>query len=250
MIDSNSLFGQLVQYYYHDKWNKCKNDVKDGIFDNRYESDFAVGDENPFHGTLILANSDTLGGKLIEAVLVKKEGLGDFTPIKTIDDFIAFMDKHKKRDRAIIYDGVNTKMTSVEAIYANRLAHLGLDLDRELPPDFMTYDVSVPVSECGARTRTAMLIAKAYTDSQSNVDTYMIKTTAYTPLGLGLVAHFTRDGLKETFFLKHDLNARQDQYIDREHSVIGIHRTYRHQDRKIVLESERVINPSEIVSLN
>jgi len=246
----NDLFRLLVRYYCEEKWTACRRDVKDGIFYDRYDDDFGIGDENPFHGALIVANGDTLAGELVQQELVKENPLGKFIPTRTIDDFCTVMDRIKKRDRAMIYDGVNKQMANVEAIYANKLAHINLDFDKDLPYNFMVNDGSIDVNECGTRTRAAMLITKAYANSGCEVDAYIIRATAYTPLGMGLVAHFTKEGLKEVFFLKYDPNSSEEMFIDKKKKVVGVYRTYKRVDGETVLDQERIVNPKEIYTAN
>jgi hypothetical protein len=134
---------------------------------------------------------------------------------------------------------------------SERLRTVRYSFEEVLPADFMAYDRSKPASKRGAKTDVAIKVPMAYDSNESNVESYAIKTSAYTPLGMGLVTHFTKDGLKEDFFLAYVPGLKNNPkkhsiYFDEEKEVVGIHRTYKKENNKVVVDKVRIVPKSEI----
>ncbi len=94
--------------------------------------------------------------------------------------------------------------------------------------------------ESGRRTSLAIKLPVVYSSSVSNVNTYQVKMSAYGPLGMGTVNHFSADGLQRRFVLRYDPE-NIGPFIDEEHGIVGELRRYERNGERVVELDRRVV---------
>ena len=114
-----------------------------------------------------------------------------------------YLGNQENADGAYIFDGVNNQMAKTFELNNSpentpRDMRRKKDLVKYLPPNFLSEDASVRLGNIGTKTRLAIRIPHAY----DNTEAFQIKQSAYGPLGIGKVTHFTRDGLAQEFFFR------------------------------------------------
>ena len=215
------MFEWLVRYHCEENLPKCLPHIRNG----RYISPFTQTplnegtDENDAYiGVLILSDGTDLLDNLVENEVITGDE-DDIDPFEDTPDYTPFqryINNQQNSDGAYVFNAINQIMARVYELNNNpkslsRFTNKSL-LDN-IPPDFVTTDRKDinPKRSLGTKTRLAIKLPLAYDD----VDAFQIKRTAYTPLGMGKVTHFTRQGLKQEFFFKYEDNR-----------IIGVHRTY------------------------
>ena len=88
----------------------------------------------------------------------------------------------------------------------------------------------------GTKTKLAVKLPYAY----DNVETYQIKATIHSPLGMGVVTHFTRDEL-EMFFLDYSPDS-DGPFIEQDKGIVGVYKKYRLHENKLVPVHESIVD--------
>lgn len=219
---TSHLFGWLVEYCCQVKWPAVANFVQDGVFYDPFKGrSLKPSEENAYGGLLLVANGDTFN-QWIQNEIIDPEIKPEFKPAQTLDQLVDTLELNSEKDGAFFYDGKNKQLAHIGLINREKLASQNYNLQERLPPDFICKDAAVPLSKdrYGSRTDISIKVSQGY----EAVDVFQIKETGYTPLGMGLVTHFKKGTLIETFHLEH--LPEGDAFIDQKHKVVGIYRRY------------------------
>jgi hypothetical protein len=247
----DNLFQALVEIQLRNL-DKCRPNIRNGrVHSERFRGPIPEGKENELYdGVLIVKNGNTTLDRLLKDGWIKNDVVEGFADVKNKEELGRYFDTQEGCDGAYIMDSVNDRITRVYELNNNKktgvydflkaslssmLSTLGWQkpirpkLEEFVPADFVRYGNKTPVQgkDIGTKTRLAIKWPLQY----GNVETYQIKRSAYTPLGMGKVTRFNKHGLAEEFFLKPE-----------NEGIVGVHRKYRHEGGKIVLDSEEVVN--------
>ena len=240
METGDKLFQWLVDYHCRHNLPAVLHHVQQGVSYNISGQRLAEGHENPYyHGFLIIANGTTLADRLFQDRVVIDEEVEGFVPLPSKRTLFEYLGKQQDNDGAYIYDSVNRQMTRVYELNNNPAALQRPRLVEMVPADFVTYDGTVlpAARNLGTKTRLAIKLPQTY----DQVDTFQIKRSAYTALGMGKVTHFDHEGLVEEFFLDYRPQSTRP-FISRNHGIVGVYRRYR-DDEGSPVHSENILVP-------
>lgn len=214
-----NIFEWMVEYHCKNNLKNCIPYIKNGRV---YSNGKAVkeGEENDlYQGVLIVANGNTLLRKLIDKKLILPEDMGESFKINGIDDFFKCIDRQKNKDGAFIYDSIDKKMINAYSINNNTgIADTPKFFANMFPKDFVYSDSrGVQRKDIGTKTKLAVELPLIY----DNINTYQIKRTGYTNLGIGKVTHFDKDGLKKEFFFRCGSHPIGEGY-----KIMGVNKEY------------------------
>ena len=232
--DSNlSLFELLMVHHFQYNLSKCLDYIEDDKIRspaNKYKP-VKEGEENKeYLGKIILSNGHKLLKTLEKQGLVDKRDIGQPIQIKTIGDFLNFLESSGKEDGAYIYESKSDSIYRVSKIkelaegrFSNLLDRAGLsklgqflgihdkspNLVDILPSDFVHYGgiegkysheelESMVRGKVGTRTRLSLDVPRRV--SSLEVHGYIEKQSGYTELGFGKVIHTDKYGLVEEGF--------------------------------------------------
>lgn len=238
MVDS-PLFDALVRYHVEHNLPRVASYLHDGqcIIENE---PVLEGQENErYKGVLIVANGSTLVDKLVKDEVLRRRP-AEFVPLPSPNHLLPYLNDQEGKDGAYLYDGVNRYIAHVARYFTPcRLGHRVQDL---VPPDFLSYDGSIPIDEdnLGTKTQVAMELPFMYRGALSpGVTALQIKRSGFTALGVGKVTRFTGDGLAEEFFFQYRPDL--EDHLVPAHGLVGVHRTYARQDGRLLRTAERVL---------
>jgi len=241
-MDKKDLFGWLVNYHYSNL-EECLPYIHEGVlsierkkFDQgkitrKVKEQLIEGRENELYsGVLIVANGHTLADRLKDGKVITSE-LEDWSKINGEDDLANYLSEQNGNDGAYLLDSYNGRITHAAELNNNPDSLPGdLPIYEMIPDNFVYSDGSNSnLGKIGTKTRLAIKIPHAY----EHTETYQIKRTAYTPLGLGKVTHFGTQGLIEEFFFR---------YNPAQSNIEGVYRRYeRDEDNLLVRVEEKTI---------
>ena len=181
---------------------------------------------------LIVANGTTLADRLQEGEVILSDP-EPFSPITDNENFARYLETRAQEDGAYLVDSIHNRITRVPEFNNNpNIPGLErhIDLFQFIPHDFLSYAGDVPLSKIGTKTRLAIRMPQFY----ENTETFQIKRSSYTPLGMGKVTHFTKEGLVEEIFFRYDPNS-QGPFIEPEQKILAIYRQYeRNENSELV----------------
>lgn len=237
-METGDLFSLLVQYHYDINLPKCLPYISKGVLSppSKKHNIEGVYENDLYNGLLLAANGDTLTDKLLREDIVLDEEITEPAAVPDREGLFSYLRREVGSDNAdpdgaFIYDNVNKMITRVYDLNntPGKLERLQYSsFNGAIPPDFFT--LTGEQRKLGTKTRMALKLPRAYPE----IHTFQIKQTAYTPLGLGKVTHFTKDGLREEFFFRVDHHDSEN--------IVGVYRRYVTEGGKIVLAQERVID--------
>lgn len=234
------MFPWLVYMHYQNLMD-CLQFIVDGSLRDRKGVPIKEGKEaDVYSGVLILANGTTLIDRLQLEGVVEDKILGAFFPLTSRRDFIDYIRRSQEEssDGAYVVDSHRERMLYVSEF--NRNIPLP-NLFDYVSSDFFHSDHHLPdETKIGLKTKVAIKLPLGY----DNVDTYQIKRSAYTKLGLGKVTHFNRQGLAEEFFFKCEPESEGPFVVPEQH-IVGVYRAYERRclDNALCCVEERRINP-------
>ena len=222
------IFNLLVHIHSKVNLDKCLRHVNNGRILNDDGEPYDEGEPecDYYKGFLIFANGDTLVDKLYENEVMSSKP-EEFVGINNNAEFLEYFLKQKGNDGAYIYDRKNGKMMRIIELKndPNKLPN-NFRLEDKLPNDFVSYKGDISADEIGLKTRLAVRVPAAYT----NTEAFQIKRSAYTDFGMGKVTHFNKDGLLEEFFFRYD-------HIK---GIIGVNRRYQiNESNELVKVAEK-----------
>ena len=233
------LFDWLVGYHCKENLERCLPYLKQGRAYDASDSLIQEGEENEhYKGVLIVSNGKTLASKLSQGGVIHDdpEDLEFFT-LQNKEDLASYLTLQRQKDGAYIFDGVNNQITRVGELNNNPSSLRERKIYSMAPPDFLSYDGSIPLREMGTKTRLAIKMPLAYQDTSS----YLIKRSAFGNTGLGKVAHFGQNGLMQEFFFEHKPDY-QGSFINPEHKIVGVYRRWkRGAENDWNLQSEDIV---------
>ena len=264
-MEPRNLFEDLVDYHVTRSLEKCLPFIENGKILNpniSQRSPFrqGFGENKLYAGTLLVSDGNRLLTSLIRDNRVKQHSdhLSDFVQIEGTDGLAEYFDSltmpgdDPSIEGAFIYDSLEGKIARVyeignmdhekpidravryiAALFGRRQEQPGFA--DALPPDFCSYDQSVPVEgkSIGTKTRRAIDIPRTYSNIRAQA--YQIKQTAYTEFGMGKVTHFDKDGLNEEFFFMHEPSSLSSE---NPHSIIGVYRAYERLGENLTRKNE------------
>src|SRR3989344_651756 len=229
-MERKDIYNGLVGYHATVSLDRCLSSLRGGVYHDS-EGPLMEGFDRraPAHnGFIIIANGDTLVGKLKGAGMVFDD-LGGFVPVRNRESLFRYLEDNAHADGAYIFNGVDRSITRVSEVI-NNPASLPPEFDMfsMIPKDFVSYDGSVSNTNIGTKTRLAIRLPHAYEDTE----TFQVKRSPYGPTRMGKVTHFTRDGLKEEFFFDYQGG-----------EVVGVYREYeRDEERGLIRTLEKVVD--------
>ncbi|MBS3122127.1 hypothetical protein J4434_04545 [Candidatus Woesearchaeota archaeon] len=231
------LFPWLVYMHYQNLMD-CMPFIADGSLRDRKGLPIKEGREaDVYSGVLILANGTTLIDRLQLDGVVEDKILGAFTPLSSRRDFMDYIKRKQEdsSDGAYVVDSHRERMVYVSEFNSR----IPINISDYVPQDFFYYESGLPEeTNIGLKTKVAIRLPLRY----DNVDTYQIKRSAYTKLGLGKVTHFNMQGLAEEFFFKVEPNC-DGPFVVPEQPIVGVYRTYERKDGALICTEERRIDP-------
>lgn len=236
------IFRWLVEYHCTVNLVKCLKHMKDGKVIDRDGLPYSeCYDENEvYKGLLLIASKDEMLSKLSEEDLIQDEEPDGFVELGGKESFFDYIKKQRSSDGAYLFDSKNSVITRVAALNNNhhKLSQ-NFPLYSMIPKDFVSYTESLTnVRNIGLKTRLAIKLPHVFDD----LDTYQIKKSAYTDLGLGKVTHFNQDGLVEEFFLMQN-NAVNGPFVFEEQGIVGVYRKYaKDNDGKIIKIVDEIVD--------
>lgn len=245
MLDDN-IFRWLARLQVEENLEKVVlPTVKEGIADFVGDNDVGYDEAIPknYKRCLIMANGDKLIDRLQESRIIndtkKPSFSNDFGSYQAVKSYVF----GHKGDGAHVLNKNRQQIGKVKVVNNN----LPEDLDyliELLPEHFNSYDGSVQNDEIGTKTRLAPVLPHAYSNIDERTETYQIKGTIHTKLGMGIVTHFTKDYF-EMFYLLHDKNS-DGPYINEEHQIIGVHEKYKIVGNKLKLVSKQQVDRQQL----
>ncbi len=247
-MDSATLFAWLVKYHTEVNLQSCLPRIKDGkVYTN---GDYVKpGEENKLtRGCLILADGQTLADRLQSDDIIQDLRSPDFCEIKDYQDFFNFLNWGTRSDGAFIYDRERERMAKVFCISnsSQELKKARRQHQELIPSDFMHYQRTEPLTDeeydscIGTKTKLAIVAPPAYSKGDWQVKSFLVKTTAYTDLGIGKVAQFGSRGLEREFFFEYD-PASAGPFVTADHPIVGVYRTYPHRTGESKTEGRKGI---------
>ncbi|MBU0615156.1 MAG: hypothetical protein KJ601_03620 [Nanoarchaeota archaeon] len=234
------LFNRLVRYHIERNLPLYIGSIEEGV-SSLIDMDEDIGYDYNAHPRskrlLLVTNGDTLVEKLRKDQVMTDSKDPVFTDVPDYDGFAAFFDK-TKGDGSYVYHKRAQRVGRVRELNTNPPGLVeNLDnLIAMLPEDFVAYDGSVPTEEVGNKTRLAFKIPYAHPE----FETYQIKGTVHSPLGLGIVTHFTKESM-EMFYFEHDPMHTGD-FVDPEKKIVGVYRRYQREGDNLVLKEMKTVN--------
>ncbi len=217
-----------------------------------------VGRENGqswYRGVIIFANGADLVDKMKGVGLIRPSAELTFQSAQDKQEICDFLDKATRKDGAVIYDRESKRVTRTRL--NNYMPGLeDIAVEAALPKDYLSESASVPLqgedgSNVGCRSELGVTLSQGITDTANEyhkIDAYLIKHTIYNPLGFGPVVHIGKEEM-ELFFFRHDPE-HKGRFLNAEHKIVGVYRSYRKQEGKFTLEREMLVEPGEDGKLN
>lgn len=217
-----NMFEWLVKHHLNENLKKCLPHIADGRIHVRGEPLEEGFDENELYkGLLIVSNGSDLINRLERDRVILDEP-EDLEEISGENDFFVYISGQRNGDGAyIVADREITKVHEINN-YPPSLRS-AVPLYSKIPADFLSLYGNVPLhNNIGTKTRLAIKIPHAY----ESTETYQIKRSAYTDLGMGKVTHFNRQGLVEEFFFVYDPGADAPLFQLERGGITGVYRAY------------------------
>ncbi len=245
---SADMFSALVEYHFTRNVPQCMPHVVDGRVQSPKGLPYRQGAENKHYGgVLIISNGNTLLNRLKADDVLDDDGLEGFVEVPHKEELFQYLDGQLNNhgtsiedegaaDGAYLYDGMNHRVTRVSQYNPVKKVRVNeQELMESLPADFISVDGSIPVEgkKVGTKTRLAVKIPRAY-QGNHDVEGFMIKQSAYGQLGMGMVVHTTKDGVKETAHFRLGANG-----------IECVHREYERKDGRVVLARESLMDVSQ-----
>lgn len=240
---ASGLFDWLVQYHVTQNLTVCYPHLHQGkVFTKEGKPHREGEEENEWYtGILIVANGSTLYDRLFADKVVLDGEMDPAVRVENVDGLATYLSEQHNGDGAYVFNGQTQEIRRVYELN-NNPASLSQDvwLEEVLPSDFCADNGSVSVRRnSGTKTRLAAKLPRAYEDCH----TFQIKRTAYTPLGVGKVTHFTKQGLLEEFFFRYAPHA-EGPFIDEARGIVGVYRRYGRDDGgELVRLEEQLVTP-------
>jgi hypothetical protein len=232
----SQIFGWLVEYHCQRNLASCEQFMDEGVVVSpSTKKPLREGlDENELYkGLLIIANGDTLLEKLVDNGILSEENIDEFHNVGDKSAFFKYLDSRKNGDGAFIYDTIHGKIARVYELNNNPVYTKNGLADR-LPSDFIHYTgEAIHARDIGTKTRLAIKLPQVL----DNIETFQIKRTAYTEVGMGKVTHFTKEGLKEEFFFA----PNENKFLSGGSDIKGMYREYSNEG-KLERTDERELN--------
>ena len=223
-MEQNHFFDWFVKYHCERNMAECAPYVNDGIIYSPANKGRQIQEGREikeYQGILVFKNGNTLLNRLVSDKLVNPKHISAPAHIGSLDELFSFMDNREDQDGVYVYESANKDIVRVSKV---RDVVESKPLITKVPLDFVFYNGIPPGMDAekvlgqwiGCKTRLAIDITDRYQDVQA----YQIKASGYTPLGMGKVTHFDKDGLRKEFFLKYEAG-----------NICGIRRDYSGQSR-------------------
>lgn len=230
------------------------------------EAPVRVGVENHrewYKGAIMFANGADLVDLLLRNRVIKKNAYFVYEKVRNNEDLTAYLDKLAEVDvsdegevdgivdGAMVYDRESRQVATVKLNNSSPCLE-EVVAENTLPNNFLSEDGSYPLigtrgSHVGTRSELAFTLSRGVTDQKGKsheIHAYMIKHTSYNELGFGPVVHMGKDRM-ELFFFRQEENA-EGRYIDPEHKIVGVCRSYTRQEGKpFTLDKEMYVLPGE-----
>lgn len=225
------LFGWLVEYH-HRNLEHCLRFLQDGRILSGEGIPFEEGEENErYKGLVIIANGSTLTQRLRDGGVINGS-TPQPTPFVSKEEVFDYFDGQNGKDGAYLLDSVNRSIVRIVELNNNPSGMPMVKLEDMIPTDFVQYHGKrVDENDLGNKTRIAIKVPQAY----ANTEAFLIKRSAYTPLGMGKVARFNSSGLAEEFFFMCEPTA-QEHFVAP--GIIGVHRQYHIERGRPVLTTQ------------
>ncbi|MBU0457196.1 MAG: hypothetical protein ABH824_06100 [Nanoarchaeota archaeon] len=226
-MNSDKLFRWLVRFHIEHNLPIVLPHINDGKADFLIDGDIGYDHRTPneIKRFLIVANGDTLVEKLIANEMISESEELEFERVPEYSDFNKYYHKHKG-DGAYVFHLNDARIARVMEIANQHPKNLSSQY-KMLPPHFISLDGRVGNRESGNKTRLAIRIPYLPNLIDEAVHTYQIKGTIHSELGLGIVTHFSKEGM-EMFYFDHNTDNNGSQ-IDESKGITGIHEKYQKQ---------------------
>lgn len=248
------IFPKLVQFHTASNLAECLPYIENGIIlspANKFKQIKEGLENKEYRGICIFQNGNTLLEELIQKEFANPDDVDDPADVSDADKFADFLQNREDMDGVYVFESATGEIMRVSKI--QEASHQRLV--SQIPSDFIFYagfpetgkDYERMVRrKMGTKTRLAIELPQEF----RNIHAYMIKCSGYTPLGMGIVAHFTQDGLKEKFFFRYDPESN-GPFIDPEKKIIGVHRRYHRNDEGLLVRDKvNLVDPEALKDLH
>lgn len=240
-MSSLNLFRWMVRYHIDVNLGKCLPDMVNNRLVDEKGRPLKEGYDTrtPHQGFLIVANGDTLAGRLRKDEVILDDHI-EFVKVPGLNEFFDYLSANEDSDGAYVFDGINTSITRVGELNNNPPSiPRGLSVYDYVPSDFVSYAHDVGVkNKLGTKTRLAIKLPHAY----GNTETYQIKRSSYGNTGMGQVTYFGPEGLKEQFFfMAPDKNPKYYR-ANSPNELYGVHRKYTRDGNKVIPVLEEIVS--------
>ena len=204
-MEQIDIFKWLVRYHHERNLETCMPYLgADGVIRPPANRGLPVkeGRENKeYDGILIFKNGNTLVDRLINDKLVDARDVSVPMDVGTIDKLFTFLDEREDEDGVFVYESARGQMTRISKV--RDINTQTKQLKSSVPGNFIYSQGESGEQELremmGTKTRLAIELPQFYSD----INAYQIKRSAYTPLGMGKVTHFDKDGLSQEFHMEY-----------------------------------------------
>lgn len=199
----NHLFPWLVQTHYHNLDAHLAYLEAGG---RRVRE----GEEHPSEevmGVLVIGDGRVVSQRLRQDGIIKDRLEPTFVPAGTEGEFAGVLASMRYRDGALVYNGADRLAARVAKV-ANTspvMDTVRRDFPRLVPPNLVFHDARELTDEViddyvGTKTDLAFVVPPTYSTPDYEVHGFIIKRTAYGPVGTGAVLHGGPRGLMERFY--------------------------------------------------
>ena len=192
-----------------------------------------LGEENGqnwYRRLFLVANGKDIAATLQEHEVIPKTARVSYQNVPNAQSLHDYLDIATTKDGAVILDRESRRVTR-QRLNPNAPSLESIVTEDCLPIDFITEDCSIELSgedgsNVGCRTDAGYKVSRGLNtdDGYHPIESFLIKGTAYNPLGFGSAARMSAEQI-ETFHFRYAPQA-EGSFLDEEHNIIGVLRNY------------------------
>lgn len=198
------------------------------------------GEENEWYKGFLIVASNQSFNEIKDDLIYHDHDIGEFMEIKNREDFYNYLENTSSKDGAFVFDIPHLNIARAYVL-KNHFSIIPKEFNsiNMLPEDFASFEKISYVSSKDIGTKTNLAITIPHINN--NIETFQIKRTAFSSLGMGKVTHFNSQGLVEEFFLMYNSDTK-GPFINQKYKIEGIYRKYERKNGKLVCISEKPVH--------